>query len=185
MKTIRRYSRGTLRSSKIPKIKKPPEIKLFPYGIVSPATISDVADRILDEYFQITGQLGIKSCLALGLCLGIVRDGAYLGGDNDLDVIAIVNQQEQIALTDAMVGNGYMRGLYFPEKNNAHFVKNRILVDIYFRTAAGFYAELGSVNYKGKTYPVPLQFDKYLTACYANWRIPGDYGAGDILAKGL
>jgi hypothetical protein len=174
-----------LQPSQLPEVKKHRELKQFPYGIVSPATIPDVADRILDEYFQITGRMGIKSCLALGLCLGIVRDGAYLGGDNDLDVIAVVNQQEQIVLTDTMIGNGYEQGLYFPEKNNAHFIKGRILVDVYFRTAAGFYAELGSVNYKGKTYPVPLQFDKYLTVCYSSWRIPSDQGAGDILAKGL
>jgi len=182
---IRNYSERISQSPQVPEAKKCPEIKQFPYGIVSPAMIPEVADNILDEYFSITGQLGIKACLALGLCLGFVRDGAYPNGDNDLDVIAIVNQQERIALTDAMIGKGYMQGHYFPEKENAHFVKSRILVDIYFRTAVGFYAELGSVNYKGKPYPIPLQCDKYLTACYSNWRIPEDQGAGDILAKGL
>jgi len=174
-----------LQSSKLPKVKKPVEVKQFPYGIVSPAAIPDVADSILDEYFSITEKLGIKACLALGLCLGFVRDGAYLIGDNDLDVIAIVNQQERIALTNAMINSDYFQGLYFAGTENAHFVKRRILVDIYFRTATGFYAELGGVNYRGKTYPVPLQFDQYLTTCYSNWRVPGDYGAGDILAKGL
>jgi len=182
---IRNYSERISQSPQVPEAKKCPEIKQFPYGIVSPAMIPEVADNILDEYFSITGQLGIKACLALGLCLGFVRDGAYLIGDNDLDVIAIVNQQERIALTNAMINSDYFQGLYFAETENAHFVKRRILVDIYFRTATGFYAELGSVNYRGKTYPVPLQFDKYLTDCYSNWRISGNYGAGDILAKGL
>ena len=63
--------------------------KKYPYGIVGPSTIPETADRVLDEFFQIAKQLKIRTCLSAGLCLGFVRDGGYIEGDNDLDVIVI------------------------------------------------------------------------------------------------
>lgn len=153
-------------------------MKLFPYDTVGPAAAVNEADKILNEYFQITGKLGIRACLIYGLCLGFVRDGAYLAVDNDLDVAAIVNEEEWIALTQTMIRNGYEQKDVFPLDQHTHFVKNRILIDIYWRKAKGFYAQFETVRYKGKMYSVPYPIDKYLTAVYSNWRVddPGNDG---------
>ena len=61
--------------------------KWMPYLTKEPSKIPDVADRLLNEFFQTIGGLKLRSCLAFGLCLGFVRDKAYIPGDNDLDLI--------------------------------------------------------------------------------------------------
>ena len=156
-------------------------MKLFPYDTIGIAEIPDIADRILDEYFRITSKLGIRACLIYGVCLGFVRDGDYLAVDNDLDVAAIVNEEKWIALTQAMVGNGFEQKDVFPLDQHTHFVKDRILVDVFWRKAKGFYSEFESIECKGKSYPVPAPIDEYLTAVYGgNWRVddPENHGIG-------
>ena len=147
-------------------------MKHYPYGILEPADIPKIADRILDEFFQIATQLKIRACLAYGLCLGLVRDGAYIEGDNDLDVVVIGNGEERVRLTSTLEKNGFTQGRSFsPPYNNTHFHKDRILVDIYFRKLKRFYFNFDSVQYEGKTYPTPGPIKEYLTACYTNWKI--------------
>jgi len=146
--------------------------KKYPYGIVGPSIIPKTTDKVLDEFFQITKQLKIRTCLAAGLCLGFVRDGGYIDGDNDLDMVAICTDDERNKLTNALKEHGFDAGRSFPPPhNNAHFHKNRILVDIYFRTPGKYYSQFGSVVYKGKSYPVPYPVEKYLSTCYTNWRV--------------
>ena len=147
-------------------------MKRHPYGIVDPFLQADIADVILDEFFQIAEQLKIRACLAYGLCLGFVRDGTYINGDNDLDIIVVSNGKEKIKLIDALEKNGFTRGRSFSSPyNNTHFHKDRILVDIYFRELKKFYSNFDSVQYKGKIYPTPSPIEEYLSACYSNWRV--------------
>jgi len=151
------------------------EMKHYPYGILEPISIPQIADRILDEFFQITTQLKIRACLAYGLCLGLIRDGAYIEGDNDLDVIVVCNGEEKIRLIDALEKNGFNQGRSFSlPYNNTHFHKRRILVDIYFREPGRFYSNFDSVQYRGKAYPTPSPVKEYLTVCYSNWKIKED-----------
>lgn len=146
--------------------------KRYPYGIVGPSTIPEVADKVLDEFFEIAERLRIRACLAAGLCLGFVRDGGYIDGDNDLDMVAICTGDERNNLTNALKEHDFNVGRSFPPPhNNAHFHKNRILVDIYFRALGEYYSQFGSVQYKGKSYPVPHPVEKYLSVCYTNWRV--------------
>lgn len=145
--------------------------KKYPYGIVGPSKIPTIADKVLDEFFGITEQLGIKACLAAGLCLGFVRDGGYIDGDNDLDVVAVCVGDERERLVEVLREYGFNAGRSFsPPHNNAHFHKDRILIDIFFREAKGFYLEFENVQYKGKSYPVPSPVEKYLSVCYFNWK---------------
>ncbi len=147
-------------------------MKQYPYGILEPSGIPEIADGILDEFFQITEQLKVRACLAYGLCLGFVRDGAYIEGDNDLDVVVVSNGEGKIKLMNALKKNGFTQERSFsPPYNNTHFHKDRILVDIYFRELKRFYSNLDSVLYKGKAYPTPDPIKEYLTACYGIWEI--------------
>ena len=147
-------------------------MKQYPYGILEPADIPEIADRILGKFFQIAKQSKIRACLAYGLCLGFVRDGTYIEGDNDLDIIVVNNGEEKSKLIDAFEKNGFTQGRSFsPPYNNTHFHKDRILVDIYFRELKKFYSNFDSVQYKGKAYPTPSPIEEYLSACYTNWKI--------------
>lgn len=145
-------------------------MKKHPYGIIDPSLRVDVAGSILDEFFQIAGQLKIKAFLVFGLCLGFVRDGGYIEGDNDLDVGVICNEEEKDRLVNSLKNNGFNEGRTFRHKNT-HFHKNKVLVDIYFRESGKFYSNLDSVHYKGKEYPIPSPIEKYLSKCYSNWKI--------------
>lgn len=145
-------------------------MKYHPYGIIDPFLQVDVTDNILDEVFQITEQLKIKACLACGVCLGFIRDGMYIEGDNDLDVITICNDEKKHILIDSLKKNGFNQGRSYPS-HNTHFYKNKVLVDIFFFKATGFYSHFDSVQYKGKLYPIPSPVEKYLSACYFNWKV--------------
>ena len=149
--------------------------KKHPYGIVDPSIIPETADKILDDFFQITEQLKIRSCLAAGLCLGFVRDGGYIDGDNDLDVVAICVGDKKDKLINTLKEHNFSLGRSFPPPhNNAHFHKDKILIDIFFREAKRFYSEFESVQYKGKLYPIPSPIGEYLSTCYTNWKIKED-----------
>lgn len=144
-------------------------MKKHPYGIIDPSLQVDLADNILDEFFQITRQLKIKAFLVFGLCLGFVRDGRYIDGDNDLDVGVICNEAERKMLFDSLKYNNFRKGRSY--RYNTHFHKNKVLIDIFFLEAKGFYSSFDSVQYKGKAYPVPHPVKEFLSACYSNWKI--------------
>ena len=147
-------------------------MKRHPYGIIDPSLRVSNADSVLDEFFQITEQLGIKACLAAGLCLGFVRDGGYIDGDNDLDVIVICTGDKRDKLIDTLKEHDFVPGRSFPPPhNNAHFHKDKILVDIFFREEKRFYSQFESVQYKGKFYPIPNPIEGYLSTCYTNWKV--------------
>jgi len=148
-------------------------MKCFPYGVVGPSKILDIADSILDEFFQIAGRLEIKACLAFGLCLGFVRDGGYIDGDNDLDVVVVIPSEEvKMTLVNELIKCGFKQGESYPMPSyNVHFYKNEILLDIYFRQQGKFYLNFDTVKYNDKTYPVPHPVEEYLGACYSNWKV--------------
>lgn len=145
-------------------------MKHHPYGIIDPFLQVDIADSILEEFFRIARQLKIKAFLVFGLCLGFVRDGGYIEGDNDLDVGVVCNEEEKDRLVNSLKDNGFNEGRSF-RHNNTHFHKNKILLDINFRKFGEFYSNLDSVHYKGMEYPIPSPIEEYLSTCYSNWKI--------------
>lgn len=153
-------------------IEKAMSRKKHPYGIIDPSIIPETADKILDEFFQIAKQLKIRTCLAAGLCLGFVRGGGYIDRDNDLDVVAICSGNKRDKLINSLKEHGFSSGRSFsPPHNNAHFHKNRILVDIFFRKEKRFYFRFESIQYKGKSYFIPSPIKEYLSICYSNWKV--------------
>ena len=165
--------------SKWKRKEKPLRIKWRPYGTKEPSEIPDVADRVLGEFFKIVKELKARGCLAFGLCLGFVRDKDYIPGDNDLDLILL---NETGMLTPDISGlfkkYGFTRKTgYPPPSNNVHFIKDNILLDIYFRVDGEYYTRLGLVKRNGIIYPIPYPTDKYLTACYGDWRTKGTISA--------
>jgi len=145
-------------------------MKKHPYGTVNPISLAVVADDVLDEFFEIANRLKIKAFLMYGLCLGFVRDGEYIEGDNDLDVGVICNKKGKRRLMATLEKHNFTQGRSF-RKKNTHFHKNKILVDVHFRESKGiFYSKLESVYYGDKEYPVPSPIKEYLATCYPNWK---------------
>ncbi len=147
--------------------------KLFPYGIVEPAKNIEKADVALIKYLAVCKTAGVRTCLAYGSCLGFVRDGGYVPGDNDIDVVAVLGWVTP-AFNDALIGAGFTRGQSFPlPHNNVHYHYEKILIDIFFRgVGIPFYKKFDTVMYKNKPYPVPHPVEEYLSKCYSNWKTP-------------
>lgn len=148
-------------------------MKYHPYGTIDPFLRVDIADNILDEVFRITSELKIRAFLMIGLCLGFVRNGGYIEGDNDLDIGVICDEGKKDRLIALLKENGFSQGKSY-RHHNTHFHKDKILVDIYFLEAKRFYSSFGSVQYKGKSYPVPNPIEEYLNTCYSNWKVKED-----------
>jgi len=141
-------------------------MKYHPYGNVDPFNIPDAADRLLNEYFNISERLKIDTFLLYGTCLGFVRDGGYIPGDNDIDVGVL---DHFWPLADELVKNGFWPVVTV--EKNSHFLKYGILLDIYFKFPSLKY--LGSfdhVIYKTRSYNVPRPVDEYLKSLYGDWR---------------
>ncbi len=147
--------------------------KLFPYGVIEPSKAVETADKVLNVYFAITKKLKIRSCIAYGICLGFIRDGGYIPGDNDLDVIAFTETGAySVDLIEALKRYGFKKGQAFSQPaNNIHFYRDEILLDVFFRQPTGLYAKLGRVKYKDKVYLAPSPVNAYLSSCYDNWGV--------------
>lgn len=145
----------------------------LPKGIIEPFSHPDIADNVLNEAFRITGELGIKTFLVFGTCLGFVRDGGHIEGDPDVDIGVIFPVEKREILEKAFLENGFTLNMrrFLRYHNNLHFFKNKILLDIYCCKEGKFYSRLESTWYKGKKYPIPYPVDQYLSACYSHWRV--------------
>jgi len=140
-------------------------------GYIEPFLQVEIADNILNEVFLITKQLGIKTFLIFGTCLGFVRDGGYIQGDLDVDLGVICEWTKRDALTNAFKINGFILTRSKPKNRHLHYRKNNAGIDIWFRKSGKFYSSFESVDYKGRKYPIPHPVEEYLSACYSNWKI--------------
>lgn len=142
-------------------------MKWHPYGNIDPFEIPDAADRLLNEFFNISERLNIDTFLLYGTCLGFVRDGGYIPGDNDIDVGVLDGFWP---LADELVKNGFWPVVTVRE--NSHFLKYGILLDIYFKfPSLRYLGSFDSVIYNTRSYPVPCPVDEYLKSLYGNWMI--------------
>jgi len=145
-------------------------MRRLPNGRIDPFEQVDIADNVLNEVFRTTERLKVKAFLMYGTCLGFIRDGGYIKGDNDLDIGVICRKKKMKKLIRRLMKNGFtQRGRFWRYRNNIHVYKDRILIDFYFCKSGEFYSSLEYVQYKGKKYPVPCPVKQYLSACYSNW----------------
>lgn len=142
------------------------------HKIIEPFLWDEIADETLNEVFLITEQIEIKAFLAFGTCLGLIRDGGYIKGDNDLDIGIICEKRERKILANSLEENGFIAGRGKRRNHYAkrHFFKNDILVDIFFYLAGKFYSNFDYVQYKEEMYALPHPVEEYLSACYSNWK---------------
>lgn len=157
----------------------------YPYETINPSSQPEVADEVLNEIFLITAQLEIKVFLAFGTCLGFVRDGGYIEGDNDLDIGIIGGRRERGLLINSLKRNGFYWGERVRHYHfvHDHLIKNKILTDFYLFYPGRFYFQFDYVQYKIRGYPIPHPVKKYLSICYSNWKIQENQQAQLSLLK--
>ena len=142
-------------------------MKWHPYGNIDPFKIPEIADKLLNEYWDIAEALGIKTFLYLGTCLGFVRDGGYIMGDNDIDV-GILGEIGELAIR--LTENGFAKKRIWPDRNY-HFLKYGVLLDVYFGFPdRRFFQSFDKVMHKGRAYNVPYPVEDYLKAKYGDWK---------------
>lgn len=143
-----------------------------PYGNIDPFKIPETADKLLNEYLKIVYDLGIQTFLLFGTCLGFIRDGGYIEGDNDIDV-GILGNFEKLKIE--LVKNGFIWKKTW--KTNTHFLKYGILLDVFSSfhdkrlfPSQKFFQSFDKITYKNKEYNVPHPVEGYLKKTYDDWR---------------
>lgn len=133
----------------------------------------DKADKALFEFDDLAKSCGIKCSLVIGTCLGFIRGGGYIKGDNDIDIAIMCSDGKKDELFKKLIVAGFRRGLVFG-KRNTHFHKYSIDIDIWLRKHAKspFLSELREIEYQGRKFNIPKQTKKYLKYTYGNWRVP-------------
>jgi len=143
-----------------------------PYGNTNPFKIPKTADKLLNEYLEIADSLGIQTFLLFGTCLGFVRDGGYIEGDNDIDIGIFGNFGK---LKIELIKNGFVWKRAW--RTNTHFLKKNILFDVFSSfhyqrlfPSREFFQSFDKIIYKNKKYNVPHPVKKYLKETYGDWR---------------
>jgi len=145
-------------------------MRIFPYGIIAPFEIPKIADKLLNEYWDIAKSLNIKTFLIYGTCLGFIRDGGYVERDNDVD-IGILGEIGKLEIK--LIENGFAKKRRWPP-TNYHFLKYNILLDIFINFPEShwkYFQSLDEITYKGRIYNVPHPVEGYLETLYGNWKV--------------
>jgi len=141
-----------------------------PYRNIDPFDIPEKADKALNEYWDIAESLGITTFLLYGTCLGFVRDGGYIKGDNDVDV-GILEWRDD--LITRLVKNEFVKKGIWPQSGHCHFLKYDTLLDIWFAYPnKTFLQSFDKVAYKGRSYSIPNPIEKFLEISYGDWMVP-------------
>lgn len=141
-------------------------MKSHPYRQIDPFKIPEVADKLLNDYWDIAEGLKINSFLHYGTCLGFVRGDGYIIGDNDIDVGILEGIKE---LAAKLIENGFVKKR--STQRSWHFLKYNMLLDIHFNLGEGkYFRSFDKVTYKGRAYNVPYPIGEFLKAKYGNWK---------------
>jgi len=144
------------------------------------------ANQALLKFADVANELGVTWFLVGGTCLGIVRDGDYILGDDDVDVGILCNKDELLKLFGKLEAHFKYEGVFTNPDNtyNLHFWKDAIgrphvnvLLDIFFIYTKGertFFNSFDEVTFLGRKFNVPHPVDNYLTHCFGNWRVKSD-----------
>ena len=142
--------------------------------MVNPYNIPEIADEILKEWDSIAKEKHIDYVLVCGTCLGFVRDGGYIKGDNDIDIC--IHPKDLERTIKVMREHGFQLGR---RGGSQHFIKNNILLDVWLKPI--FEPPYNFIGYKGNKYPIPYNIDRYLTVLYGDWRTPSSQSAKEAV----
>lgn len=136
------------------------------------------ADRALFEFADVADKLGITWFLGWGTCLGMVRDGGYVEGDNDIDLGVIGTKETLRELFRQLVGDGFKEGKTFLNPGNElnrHFYKHGVLLDVFFAfrdDTKPFLTAFDKVAYRSRQFNLPSPVNEYLKLEFGDWKTP-------------
>lgn len=164
----------------------------------------EILYKNLCDFANVFEAFGIKYWLSHGTMLGVYRDGDFISIDDDIDLGAPMSDREkgikaEIALRDlgfyvpptgdprkpvdpksnmpysdtvAIRGGEKIEVWWFADKDDKY------VYDIY-RTEElhhdkKYYDKLSSIDFKGRTFPIPNHIEDWLVMMYDNWKVPQD-----------
>jgi len=146
-------------------------------GIKRPCDFPAIADSVLFEFLDLCYNRHLVVYICLGTALGFYRNSGYLPNDPDLDVFISCDQISRNALFNDLTVNGFILNS-IPDADpsmNAHFVKNAIFLDVWFKQRKdfmAFYQGDNYISYKNRRIRIPINIEKYLSCVYGDWRSP-------------
>jgi hypothetical protein len=126
-----------------------------------------------------------------GTLLGAIREGNFIEGDSDVDVFALLEQQQAVIdCLPHLLKLGFKVARY-REGSLLSVIKEENYIDIYFYKRKGenrvwdetfiksnFLEERGRVTFLGETFPIPSQPKEVLSFVYGkNWITPDAFGS--------
>ena len=144
----------------------------------TPSDYKKDADKALFEFDDIAKKTEIQYFLIAGTCLGFVRDKGYIKGDNDIDIGIKCSGEKREEFFRELEKSGFIKnGVPCARPGiNIHFLKNKILVDVFFagKNVENPYADsFRKIPYNNREFNVFKKTEEYLTHVYGNWKIKG------------
>ena len=163
-----------------------------------PYVFNDMSHEDMAEILELTSSLlkecGVDFVLAFGTLLGSVREGAFIKGDDDVDIIIMDEEKLFNSLPYLQEHGLYINRIFKTELYTFHSEGRKGHIDLYVLrpierrlyknwcvSVRGHYAPkrlfegIDSTHYSigGKCYPCPLQPENLLEWWYGkSWRIP-------------
>ena len=138
---------------------------------------AEIVDKCLFEYQDICDELGIKSCIMYGTCLGFYRDGTYCKGDFDLDVGALCSKEKLVELFAKLREKGFVQKEFWQNQGweyNQHFWKYEVLLDVHVQLLKDedkFFEDTETLKYKDREFNIAHPIKEYLTLEYGeDWK---------------
>ncbi len=140
---------------------------------------AEIVDKCFFEYQDICDELGIKSCLLIGTCLGLYRDGTYCAGDFDIDVAVFCSKEKIVELFAKLRENGFEQKEFWQNQGwelNQHFWKYDVLLDVHvqiLKDEERFFENTRTLVYKDRVFNIPHPVEEYLVLQYGeDWTTP-------------
>lgn len=157
------------------------------------------ADRIINHFDRVMKKNELDYFVVAGTCLGMIRDGGYIEGDDDIDIAVIYTSQDEINEIKAILqSNGFeiRRENYSKNKsiikkygqvpNSIHFFIYNVLIDLLimyevdnkyyladkWKFDCSLFDNSGFIEYNRMILRVPRNVEKVLEMMYSDWKTP-------------
>ena len=114
-----------------------------------------------------------------GTLLGAVRDGGFIKGDTDVDIMLSRNQKEKLqSILPELENNGFIIFRAFLDKNLPMSLLRKDEYIDFYSLWSDITFELKKYEFIGTTFNIPKYYDEYLQELYGDWKTPQHGGKG-------